>query len=39
MSEPLSTETAPAPGLLRRALRNRTVRVIATVVVTGAAVA
>ena len=40
MSEPPPTDvTSPPPGRARRALRNRTVRITGTVVVTGAAVA
>src|SRR3954464_9755181 len=40
MSDPRSTDVpSPAPGRLRRALRNRSVRVAGTLVVTGAAVA
>ena len=40
MSEPPPTDvTSPPPGRARRALRNRSVRIAGTVVVTGAAVA
>ena len=40
MSEqPLAESTSPSPGLARRALADRRVRIVATLVVTGAAVA